>query len=434
MLKRLRWKFVLINMILVSLVLFTVLGIQLVSSVHRTQAETDSALQQALQWGSDGPGKWEMGGGTAPQSDPAPTDSKTPTDSLAQGGPKGGFTILPVACVTLDSSNEVSNVVANNADISDDVLDQAVSSVMAGGATSGELSSLGLRYRMSTDSGQTRIAFVDTAWETSSIRTQLVTSGAVCLAALVGFFFISLFLSSMAMRPVEKSWKQQQQFVADASHELKTPLTVMLADTNILLSHPDDTIRDQAKWVEYIQDEAGRMKDLVEDMLFLTRSDCAAEKDAVWEPVSLSDLAWNCLLPFEPVAFENGVTLDSDIAPDLTVCGDVSKLRRLIVILLDNACKYAGKGGTVTLKLEQHPEKDKVTLSVHNTGDPIPPEAQEHLFERFYRADAARARSKGGYGLGLSIAQSIVETHHGKLAVASSAEKGTTFTATLPMK
>jgi signal transduction histidine kinase len=246
----------------------------------------------------------------------------------------------------------------------------------------------------------------------------------------VGFFLVSLFLARWALKPTEESWKRQQQFVADASHELKTPLTVLLADADILLAHPQDTIESQRKWVEYIQDEAHRMKELVEDMLFLARGDAAAKTQLEALPVGLSDLCWNCLLSFEPVAFEQGVDLASDVAPGVTVSGDGGQLRRLVAILLDNACKYCPHGGKVTLTLAKN--GDRAALTVHNTGPAIPAEALPHLFERFYRVDAARGRSTGGYGLGLSIAASIAQRHRGKISVTSSEEAGTAFTVTLP--
>jgi len=170
------------------------------------------------------------------------------------------------------------------------------------------------------------------------------------------------------------------------------------------------------------------MKGLVEDMLFLAKSD--ATRDPIPHmPFNFSDTVWSCLLPFESVAFEKGVTLDSEVAPDLTLKGDSGQMKQLVSILLDNACKYAGSPGRVFLKLEGG---EKITLSVQNTGDPIPPEDQEHIFERFYRADKARVHSEGGYGLGLAIAKTITESHRGRIEVQSDAEHGTTFTVTLP--
>lgn len=171
------------------------------------------------------------------------------------------------------------------------------------------------------------------------------------------------------------------------------------------------------------------MKGLVQDLLFLARGD-AGEREWPRGTLCLSEVCEGCVLSFEPVAFEAGLTLESEIAPGVSVTGNGEQLRRLCAILLDNACKYCGAGGAVTLTLAAG---NRAELTVHNTGEPIPPEAQAHLFERFYRADAARSREAGGYGLGLSIAASIVEGHRGKISVHSAPGEGTAFTATLPL-
>lgn len=173
------------------------------------------------------------------------------------------------------------------------------------------------------------------------------------------------------------------------------------------------------------------MKELVEDLLFLAKND-AARLPLTCARLSMSDLTLGCLLPFESVAFEAGVQLDGEIQPGILLQGDEGQLRRLVMILLDNAVKYAGEHGAVRLTLKR--QQERVRLMVHNTGDPISPEHLPHLFERFYRADSARSRDQGGCGLGLAIARTIVEAHGGKLTVASTREHGTCFTARLPQR
>ena len=179
---------------------------------------------------------------------------------------------------------------------------------------------------------------------------------------------------------------------------------------------------------------------LVEDLLFLAKSDAGKETSPVTAPVDVSELTWSALLPFEPVAFEQGVEMESEIADQLTVQGNADQLtvqgnadqlRRLVAILLDNAVKYAGNGGRVKLVLSR-PERGGVCLTVHNTGPAIPPEHLPHLFERFYRADDSRARTSGGYGLGLAIAKRIVDGHGGSITVSSREDASTDFTVRLP--
>ena len=409
MLKQLRRKFVLINMLLVSLVLLVVLSIQLFSAWQQVTAESGDALRRAVLWGENGPDRWQIGSGLIG------ADSQP---------------IVPVFCVIFNWDGTVSMVLDDYVEITEEALAQAVTAALDSDTDQGVLRDLDLRYLRAVTGGKLRIAFADMGWERTNLNHQLFTSLLVLAAALVCFFLISLFLARWAVRPIEKSWQQQRQFVADASHELKTPLTVLLADADILLSHPDQTIESQRKWVEYIQDEARRMKGLVEDLLFLARSDSAAAKDQVRQPVVLSDLCWNCMLSFEPVAFERGAQLNGDIDPEIRVLGDEGQLHRLVAILLDNACKYCGPEGVVDLSLKRG--GDRAVLTVRNTGDPIPPEALPHLFERFYRLDSARARETGGYGLGLAIASSVAERHKGKISVTSTAAEGTVFTVSLP--
>ena len=411
MLRQLRRKFVLVNMLLVSLVLLVVLAVQLVTAWRQAAETTDAALRRAVLWGESGPDPWQIGG-------------------QLPGGGENSLVMVPTFCVILNLDGTMVTVLDNNVEVTEETLTQAVAQVLSQETEQGELEELGLRYLRAFAGSSLRLAFADVSWERASVSRQAFTSLLILAAALIGFFFISLFLSRWAMRPTERSWRQQQQFVADASHELKTPLTVLLADADILLSHPDETIASQRKWIEYIQDEAVRMKGLVEDMLFLARSDSAVERDQVWQPVALSDLCWNCLLSFEPVAFERGAELTEEIQPGITVLGDEGQLRRLAAILLDNACKYCGPDGKVELTLKKSGEK--VVLSVWNTGEPIPPEALSHLFERFYRQDSARTRESGGYGLGLAIAATVAQAHRGRITVSSTAEEGTVFSVWLP--
>ena len=149
-------------------------------------------------------------------------------------------------------------------------------------------------------------------------------------------------------------------------------------------------------------------------------------RNAAATELNLSDTVWGCLLPIEAVAFEQGVTINTNIEPDITVKGDGHQLKQLVTILLDNACKYAGEKGIVTVTLVRQPKK--VSLKINNTGSPIPASDLPNIFNRFYRADKSRAREMGGYGLGLPIAKSIVENHHAKITAVSTLNEGTTFT------
>lgn len=424
MIQKLRKKFILTNMLLVSVVLLVVFGTLVGSNYQQTVGQSTAAMRMALKWSEDAP----------PPRFELDLDSDPPAGEKNPGRHEGGgrpFTMVPVFSATVDADGVVTaSQLGNNVTVSDEALAEAVAQALASGKKEGSLSTLNLRFLMERTDAEIRIAFADRTWEWESLRGILLTSLAVGVGALLIFFLVSLFLAKVSVRPVDRAWEQQRQFVADASHELKTPLTVILANSSILLAHKEDTLERQAKWVEYIQEEAGRMKGLVEDMLFLAKSD-AARSGATRSCVALSNVVTGCLLPFESVAFERGVTLDSDLAPGLTVPGDEGQLRRLVMILLDNACKFAGENGRMEVILSKM--QDKIKFTVHNTGPAIPPEHLAHLFERFYRADSARSRDAGGYGLGLAIAKSIVDGHNGKLSVTSTESMGTLFSVLLPI-
>jgi signal transduction histidine kinase len=289
----------------------------------------------------------------------------------------------------------------------------------------GTIDDYGLRYLRQDNGLFERIAFVDMSMETSILRNMMGPYLRIALVSLLLLLGVSILLSYWAVRPVEKAWKQQRQFLSDASHELKTPLTVILSNAELLESA--DLEDRSARWADNIHSEARQMKTLVEEMLTLARADNMAPTVAPVQ-VSLSDVATDCALAFEPVAFEAGKELEYEITDETFVFGDPDKLRRLISVLLDNAIKYGS--GTVRLQLQK--TEKQARLIVSNPGTPIPPEQLEHLFERFYRADISRGE-QSGFGLGLSIAKTLAEEHRGTLK-AESDSVSTRFIFTLPLK
>lgn len=408
MIKKLRRKFVLINMILVSIVMCIVMGMLIFTRIHAYRLESERAMRRALQIRQFDIHKLDL----------EPEERNQP------------FNSAPVFLTILDDSQGISDIISpENSEVTEALAKEAVKEALLTGQEQGFLSDLKLRFLKQLTPDGLKIAFADTVQETNALQELILTCILELSLALLCFLVISIFLARFALRPVEAAWEQQNQFIADASHELKTPLTVILANLRILLSHTDSTIAAEKKWLENTQAEASRMKELVENLMFLARSD-ANSTPFTKTTFSLSDLAWSCLLPFEPVAFEQGVSISEEITDGLSMAGDCSQIKQLFIILLDNACKYAGAEKKVFVSLKK--ESDKLLLRVRNSGSPISQDELPHLFERFYRTDKSRARTAGGYGLGLAIAQTIVKNHHGKIAVASEEGLGTTFTVTLP--
>ena len=265
MIRKLRRKFVLTNMLLVSLVLLVVFGALVVSNYQRLADQSRTAMRAALLWSDEGPDRFEFGASGL-------------LDAPEEGDEKmaSRISMVPVFTVTLDENGKPAEVMGGgNVSVSDETVEQAVAQAQG---EEGVIPELDLRYlRETTPDGETRIAFADRGWERSTLWSMVGSFLLVGALALGAFFVISLLLSSLALRPAERAWEQQRRFVADASHELKTPLTVILTNTGILLSHPEDTVAEQRKWVEYIRDEAQRMRELVEDLLFLARHDAGRE-------------------------------------------------------------------------------------------------------------------------------------------------------------
>lgn len=252
----------------------------------------------------------------------------------------------------------------------------------------------------------------------------------VGIVALAIAFLISLFFANRSIRPVEESYDRQRQFVADASHELKTPLTTINTNIDVLLSHTDSTIGNERKWLDYIKGETERMTKLTNDLLYLAKLDHNDDK-TILSRVSFSEAAEGIILLMEASVFESGVDLSYDIESDIYVQSSSAQLKQLVMILLDNAVKYTPRSGNITVKLFR--DGSDAHLTVRNSGEGISEAAQKQIFERFYREDTSRARESGGYGLGLAIAKAIVNASNGNISVKSNKNEYAEFTVKLPI-
>lgn len=280
--------------------------------------------------------------------------------------------------------------------------------------------------------GSTYVAFANDSAR-ATVRDLFAIYAVVGVGALLAFFAISILFSRWALAPVRQAWNRQREFVSNASHELKTPLAIIKANTEILLDEPDADRGARAKWLASTKDSAEGMERLVEEMLALASVDELVEEprlekqDATRdeEPIDLSRMMEGAVLQFESRAFEDGFRLDSQIENGMSVRADAEALSRLFSILMDNACKYVEANGVVEVRLERASSGDAAKVSVSNTGPAIPPEKLDRIFDRFYRVDDAHA-SGGGHGLGLSIAQALSDQMDARLRV-ESAGSLTTF-------
>lgn len=405
MIKNLRKKFIITNMLMVFFVLTSVFSIFTISSYNHAKGESIKSLQMVLNRRDDiRPPLFEIG--------------KKPPQELMRS---------PVFLIRIDHDANINFVHGDRISISQEDLNYIGKEVSSLSNESGIIKEYNLRFQKLREGSSLKVAFIEISEEQTVLKNTLILSFLLMTVTMAAFFIISSFLSRWALSSTKNAWDQQKQFISDASHELKTPLTVILANTDILEANPDDRIKEQLKWVKNTKAEAIRMKQLVNHMLFLAKGD-AHTVSPLHSTVHLSDIVFSVTLAFESVAYEKRIQINTEkVSKNIFIFGDENQLKQLLSILIDNAIKYSPENSTITAELEK--TGSKAELRIKNSGTPLSKEERKHLFERFYRCDESRAEE--GYGLGLSIAQSIVHSHKGKIYVQSS-ESINTFLIILP--
>lgn len=274
-----------------------------------------------------------------------------------------------------------------------------------------------------------KVSFLDITFQQNILNKMIYTFLIVAGVTLIVIFFISRSFANRAILPIKEAFEKQKQFIADASHELKTPLAVINTNIDVLLSNTSQTLGTEAKWLYYIKSEAERMSTLTNDLLYLTQVDYS-EIQTIFNTFNISEATENVILTMEAILFENNIEFEYNITPNLFVLGNVEQIKQVIMILLDNAIKYVNPKGSIKVSLEK--QHHAVMLSVTNTGDGIKQEDLARIFDRFYRVDKSRSRDSGGHGLGLAIAKTILTQHQGNINVTSVLHDYTTFSVELP--
>lgn len=266
------------------------------------------------------------------------------------------------------------------------------------------------------EAGTYRLVLLDRKLELSTLSRLIFIFLLIAVFGLLLMFGISMLLANWTVTPIALAWEKQKQFVADASHELKTPLAVISANTEVILANPQESVSGQSKWLAYIQSETMRMSKLITNLLSIARMDSDASDKENTLPLSLSEVVSNICLVFEPIIYENGKTLNTVIQRGVMFSADEDSVKQLLSILLDNAVLHSVPRAQITVSLSKDAQ-GKIRLAVANTAKDIPQEQLAHLFDRFYRVDTEG--DPNGSGLGLSIAKSIVRQLNGKLTVTS---------------
>ena len=279
------------------------------------------------------------------------------------------------------------------------------------------------RFTVYASGEETHVVFLDCGRELGSFRSFLATSAAVSAAGLLTVTLLVIFFSGRIVKPFSENYEKQRRFITDAGHELKTPLTIIDADAEVL-----EMDLGENEWIGDIRTQTKRLAELTNSLILLSRMEEQPRMEKIEFP--LSDVVEETVETFQALARTRGKTLSSRVQPMLSMNGDEKAIRQLLTILLDNAVKYADEGGRIEAVLEK--QKNTLRLSVFNTAESVSRESLAHLFDRFYRADASRNSGTGGYGLGLSIASAVVAAHRGKISASSPDGKSLRITAVFP--
>lgn len=279
------------------------------------------------------------------------------------------------------------------------------------------------RFTVYASGEETHVVFLDCGRELGSFRSFLATSAAVSAAGLLAVTLLLIFFSGRIVKPFSENYEKQRRFITDAGHELKTPLTIIDADAEVL-----EMDLGENEWLGDIRTQTKRLAELTNSLILLSRMEEQPRMEKIEFP--LSDVMEETVETFQALARTRGKTLSSRVQPMLSMNGDEKAIRQLLTILLDNAVKYADEGGRIEAVLEK--QKNTLRLSVFNTAESVSRESLSHLFDRFYRADASRNSGTGGYGLGLSIASAVVAAHRGKISASSPDGKSLRITAVFP--
>lgn len=280
------------------------------------------------------------------------------------------------------------------------------------------------RYIVYESETETSVVFLDCARNLATFRTVITASLGISCVGLVMVLILLIFLSGRIVKPFWENYEKQRRFITDAGHDLKTPLTVIGADAEVL-----EMDIGESEWITDIKNQVTRLTDMTNSLIMLSKME---EPEPQYQMLDfpLSDIVEETLDEYRSLAKTQGKNLSGSVQPMISFCGDEKAIRRLLSILLDNAMKYSDDNGVISLNLEQ--QRGSIRLSVFNTTPSMPKESLPHLFDRFYRTDESRNSQTGGYGLGLSIAAAIVTAHKGKISASTNDEKSLLISITFP--
>lgn len=468
MIKTLRNKFIAIAMLSTALVLFVIIGSINIANYINTNANLDARLELIAYNGGTFPDMNYDGNAPAvpdisseapdystTDMAPAPDGSTVPNDStVSDGSTAPDDSMVPPApdsssyfddqygrhgidketpfetryfSVLLYENGNVSTIDTGKiVSVSTSEAGDYATSLYGKGKTKGFIDQykyLSVSTTNTNGDNMVLYVFINCSKELMTIRTYALASIGISIIGLLVVFVLVCFFSKTVTKPMAESYEKQKRFITDASHEIKTPLTIIDANTEVL-----EMMEGENEWTVSIRKQIARLTALTEKLVFLSRMDEDSTRLEMLE-FNISDAILDTAMPFETVAESKGKTLDISVAPDINYTGSETNIRQMVSLLLDNAIKYSSENGSIRLNFSTN-GKLKI-LSVWNTVDEIETGKLDYLFERFYRIDKSRNSKTGGFGIGLSVVQAIVQAHNGKVSAKSEDGKSIEFTISL---
>lgn len=401
---RLRAELVLVCAVALCLVLG---GIVVVTSVigHYTATQNADAVLDAI----------VSGGGTGQVASPQTT--------VEQYGKQSQETLYEARyfSVRLDENGSVRSVYLDEtSSVTEDQARDMVGEMQRHNTMGIDRGTIGdYRYRIVGDDGGSLVVFLDRGRQNEMLKSLIITIGSVSVAAACLTLVVVLLLSRRIVRPVVESNLKQRQFVTDAGHDIKTPLTIISADADVLrmdLEGADP--HEDLQWVDDIKDQVATLTDLTDRLIYISKMEEGEDVRARSVEFSVSEVVERQLASFRSRSKTSGRTLEGDVQPDVRMCGDEQAIAKMVSALLDNAFKYSDEGGTIRLSLKGHPRT--VRLTAYNTAEGIDRRDVAHWFDRFYQEDQSRTHREGGFGIGLSMVSAVAAAHGGKVEAQAS--------------
>lgn len=413
MIRKLRWKFIAAAMLSLLLVLGTLIALINILNYRNLVTEADDMLVMLSEFDDSFP--FPMGNPNMPNRGDGKGRGERKDFNGERPYQSRYFTVLLSETGEVQETN-LKNVVTVDEQTAIEMAETAAKKGREAGF-SGDYRYLGVPE----DAG-TRWIFLNREVELSTFRSFLWTSIGIALAGFVMVFVLLALLSSRIVRPIAQSYEKQKRFITDAGHELKTPITIIRADADVIAEDLPDN-----EWLSDIRTQTDRLGTLTNELIYLSRMEEEGAKPQMMD-FPLSDVVQDAAQPFSAIARTQNKALSVDVQPTLTLHGDENAIRKLISILLDNAMKYSPEGGSIALSLKKSGRQ--IRLAVSNTAENVEKGSADRLFDRFYRADASRNSETGGFGLGLAIAKAVVEAHKGRIHAWSDDGKSLTVEAT----